>query len=270
VNWHFLSDLKLFHRVRSVFEKKLSKFFMPAQANSDRLQAGKPGSLEFKVVSSNDYAVFSTVIQPGDTIRMKLRIKQDDSRGGRGKKAMQFTDATVTVETVQADRDALSVTGTYLSDLGSGRSRCWLTDGETFTLSKKHWTAEQIQALANLRQPKQAPASDPKHATNLALEIKAMAKFEQLSRTNCSLLTYGAEYVFCALEAGAVESVILTDTLFKRQPKQRQSEMAQSSRKFRGADVIIVQRDSPHFHTISEFGGALAILRYPFDAAFCL
>jgi stalled ribosome rescue protein Dom34 len=183
---------------------------------------------------------------------------------------MQFTNAKVSVEAVETDKDALALTGPYSSELGSGRTRCWLTDGEDLVLTKKRWAREQIQPLAELRQPKRCSESPRDNAANSAMEAKVTAKFDQLAATDWELLTYGTEYAFCALDAGAVESVVLTDALLKKQNKQRQKELAGPSRKFRGADIVVVAGDSPHFQKISQYGGALAILKYAFDASACL
>jgi stalled ribosome rescue protein Dom34 len=200
---------------------------------------------------------------------MKIRVKQEGNKSSRGKKAMQFTTATVTVESVEADREALSFTGPYSSDLGSGRSRCWLTDGEDFVLIKSRWTNDQIQALATLQKPKSPVANSRDTAGNSALENKAMIKFDQFASTKWDLVTYGPEYVFCALDAGAVEVLIVTEALLKKQNKQRQADIGNPSKKFRGADVIVVQSGSPHFDKITEYGGALAILRYSFNPEAC-
>jgi stalled ribosome rescue protein Dom34 len=210
------------------------------------------------------------VIEPGDTIEMKVRVKQEATRSARNKKAMQFTNAIVKVESVENGEEALAITGQYTSELGAGRTRCWLTDGENFVLFKVRWTRQQIAALIALRQPKSPGSSPTDSPGNSAMEHKAMAKFDQLAATDWDLLTYGLEYVFCALDAGAAEAVVLTDALLKRQNNQRQTDLGNPSKKFRGADVIVVTSDSPHFQRVSQYGGAVAILKYAFDAASCL
>jgi peptide subunit release factor 1 (eRF1) len=154
--------------------------------------------------------------------------------------------------------------------LGVGQTRCWLTDGKIFRLTKLCWKRDHLRALSALLELSKFPLGTPNPPVNAAMEAKAFAEFKELMITKAEMVTFGASYALCAADAGAVRSLILTEAVLQQQSAEKCIELLDPSHKFRGADVIIIRRGSQLWQAITEYGGAAAILRYAFDPAFCL
>jgi stalled ribosome rescue protein Dom34 len=231
---------------------------------------GKRGSVELKVNSRQDYQFLAMIIERNDTIQLKIPMKIGRGRGDRAKQVVEHPTATLTVEQVISDRDSLSVTGSYSCTLGGGRTRCWLTDGEGFCLTKPCWTLDHIHALAALFESRNSISLLPSSAENTIVQGKTIAEFKQLLITKADMITYGPRYVFCAADAGAVRSLILTNAVFQEQSMEKRKALSHPSQKFKGADVFIIGNSSPLSMEITGYGGAAAILRYAFDPAACM
>jgi stalled ribosome rescue protein Dom34 len=234
------------------------------------LEAGKGGSVTLKVNSPSDYPILSTIIQPNDVIMMNLVI----NLGGRfrRKQIVEKIFATLTVEELFVEDKIFGVRGSYTSPSLSGRTRVWLSDGQEFCLTKACWSHGQIQALSKLNKSNAAPESltPQESSASQAIEGKSIAEFRKLMRANSPLITYGDKYVLCAANVGAVRSLIMTEDCLSKQDTQTEKEISKSSKKFRGAQVIILEKSSPHCKEIGSYGGAVAILKYPFDPGLCM
>jgi stalled ribosome rescue protein Dom34 len=62
----------------------------------------------------------------------------------------------------------------------------------------------------------------------------------------------------------------MTKNCLAKQDTQTQKEFGNSSKKYRGAQVIILEKSSPYCKEMNNYGGAVAVLKYAFDPAFCI
>jgi stalled ribosome rescue protein Dom34 len=233
---------------------------MPSSIRS--LQPGQEGAISITTNSSTNYKLLGSLIEPGDQLITKIRIKV---AGRSNKKQIAFIEACVIVEHVVCEDATVQVRGLYRStdNTLSGRTSVWLTDGCTFALMKRCWSEQAIQALRKRNATPTAPENTP------VAEGKVIAQFRDLIATDPDYLAFG-ESVFYAADYGTVRALICTDRALAKQPRERENALVQCGGKFRGANVFILKKDSEFYHEIQNYGGIVGILAYRFNPEDCL
>jgi stalled ribosome rescue protein Dom34 len=227
--------------------------------NTSNLRPGQEGTVHIKTNSDSDYQTLASVIVPGDELETTIRTKENDRRPG--KKTVSFMQAIVTVEKVVGDGATVNVVGQYRPINGGkgGRTSIWLTDGCTFSLKKRSWSAEVIRVLTG---------ENTEVSATLAVVEKAMLQLRELIATDPDLLTFG-DNAFYVVDRGAANILLVTENALARLPKDKQNGMTMCNRKYRGADVFILKNDSQFHNEIQMYGGIVAILKYRFNPDDC-
>jgi stalled ribosome rescue protein Dom34 len=237
--------------------------------DASKLRAGQTGSLDIKITAQTDYPILGPLIQPGDEIESTIRVKDTAAAGGRKSATMSFVSAVVTVEKVVYDAGSINVNGPFRTSDGRkrGRTNMWLIDGIAFTLRKKSWKREEVQAL----QPKTGRApSGQASPTNAAVSGRAMLELQELLATDPGLLVFGKEQTLFVLDHGAVKTALLTEGAFAKLSREKQAQLGNPTSKFRGAEVVRVEPASEYHSVIQAFGGIVAILKYRFNPDDCM
>jgi stalled ribosome rescue protein Dom34 len=228
------------------------------------VQVGQEGTLAVIIRSSSDYPVLAALIQPRDEITTLIRIKETVKTAP--KKTVLYFEATVTVERIMADPEAIQITGPYrVAETGKhGRTSVWLVDGAELLLRKKCWRAEDIEALRSRNESQRAPAG------SAAAEDRAMDELRVRLATDPEMLAFGGPGVLYALEHGAMKTLLITQFALAKLTKDRQALLREPSGRVRGAAVVILRKESKHNAEIQAFGGVVGILKYRFEPDECL
>jgi peptide chain release factor subunit 1 len=88
-------------------------------------------------------------------------------------------------------------------------------------------------------------------------EKKIMAEFFNYLATKMNKVSYGEKEVRKALELGAVDRLLVSDSL----PEEKMEELESEAKKT-GASVIIISTETREGNQLKEIGGIAAILRY--------
>ena len=101
--------------------------------------------------------------------------------------------------------------------------------------------------------------------TKAASETAALGKFFETLAADPDKVTYGLRWVQAAIEQGAVDSLLLADSLFRAQnvAKRRQYVELVSAARAGGAKVHIFSSMHVSGDQLARFTGSAAILRFP-------
>jgi stalled ribosome rescue protein Dom34 len=237
--------------------------FAKMMADTRALQVGKSGTVTIRICSQQDYITLASLISKGDAVEATIRVKE--SRPVGGKHNARFTTGIVRVDEIVTSDSAIGLAGRCkCADGWVGTTKAWLIDGTEFKLTKHCWTREHFDLIATgaAAPTAQAPVISAGRAA------RAVAEFRELIVTNAALLAFGDAGVLYALDVGAVKTLLASEVAFTRQTKERQKALRNPT--FRGAEIIVLAKQSPYYAELVGYGGMVAILKYEIDLVSCL
>lgn len=101
--------------------------------------------------------------------------------------------------------------------------------------------------------------------TKAAAEVMLLSRFFELLSTDPDRCTYGYNYVQAACEQGALETLLLTDNLFRIQNVQQRQKYVGlvEAAKEAGAKVLILSSLHVSGEQLAQLSGVAALLRFP-------
>lgn len=103
------------------------------------------------------------------------------------------------------------------------------------------------------------------HDTKAIGEVKALDDFYQMLNTDPNRAFYGTKHVMIANEQGAIQTLLLTDELFRSADVKRRKMYVELTEQVEGAggQVFIFSSLHPSGEQLSQLSGIAAMLRFP-------
>ncbi|KAH0789303.1 hypothetical protein GPJ56_006754 [Histomonas meleagridis] len=234
-------------------------------AEYQNIEEEKQGEINITITKDDDYDLLLPLLKEGDYISSKIRWKQYDPKKPKIKKFI-FVEITIKVTKITYNSDpgmkSFCVDGIVKSSefpnqvkIGS-KQTIFITDGLNFDLKKTKWTKEQIEHLQNTIK---GNLPENEICTNKQQKENAEEEYHKTSNKNIDMICYGLKQALEAADNGTLSKLLITEESLKKQTTERKKDL---NGKYRGANIIVFQKDDKFWAELTSIGGAVGIYRF--------